>query len=216
MTADQNTTQLTPIRPLGLNRHGQREWLFMCSCGREHVTLLARVKRGHTKSCGCTSRQRTIAGTFKHGMIGTSEYKTWATMIQRCTNPNLRREWPRYGGRGIRVCDRWMAFELFFADMGLKPSPAHTIDRINTNGHYEPGNCRWATPQEQGRNTRRNHYLTFNGETRCVADWEDHLGFKRGAVKCRIRRGWSVEQALTLPLGSTPGRGPRGPYRKRK
>lgn len=136
-------------------------------------------------------------------------------MIQRCTNP-LMNVYRRYGGRGIRVCDRWMTPDNFFADMGRKPTPAHSLDRIDSNGNYEPGNCRWATAKEQGRNTSRNHFLTFNGETRCVAEWEDHLGFKQGTIKSRVQRGWTIEQSLTLPRFATPYRGPRGPYRKRR
>lgn len=120
-----------------------------CDCGNEATPMAENVLRGRTKGCGC----KVLTGNHIHGMWGTPEYKSWNMMLQRCTNPRHHR-WKNYGGRGIHVCDRWLAsFEAFYADMGPRP-PKTSIDRIEVNGHYEPGNCRWADAQTQARNKR--------------------------------------------------------------
>ncbi len=128
-------------------------------------------------------------------------------MVQRCYDVG-KSNYRYYGGRGIRVCERWQGkdgFVNFLADMGEKPTPKHTIDRHpNKDGDYEPGNCRWATMKEQSRNTRRNRMLNFQGKTQCVSAWEEELGFPRDVVKHRIGKlKWSVEDALTKPLRVT-------------
>jgi len=119
-------------------------------------------------------------------------------MLTRCTNPNFPGFY-KHGGRGIRVCERWHSFENFLADMGERPS-GKTLDRINNNGHYEPGNCRWATTAEQSVNTRQNHFLTFMGETMTLSQWTAKMGLRRGCIGERIARGWSVARALTEPV----------------
>jgi hypothetical protein len=120
-------------------------------------------------------------------------------MKQRCSNKKNKR-FNRYGGRGITVCARWRtSFEAFLADMGPRPLGL-TIDRVNNDGDYEPGNCRWATPREQTWNFSRNRLLTFNGESLPIAQWAHRLGFKRSAIGARLQRGWSVERALSTPL----------------
>jgi hypothetical protein len=122
-------------------------------------------------------------------------------MIDRCTNPNSRM-WHRYGGRGIRVCDRWRAgFWEFFADVGPRPSPKHTLDRIDNDGHYEPGNVRWAMPKQQSRNTRTNKLVEYKGERKPLAEWAEILGMSRVTLGRRLRLpGWSVERAFTEPV----------------
>lgn len=100
-----------------------------------------------------------------------AEYQCWQDMRRRCLNPK-RRDYARYGGRGIKVCDRWASFATFLADMGPRPSPKHSLDRIDNLGHYEPGNCKWATAAEQTRNRRSNLHVTIDGVTKVAADWE--------------------------------------------
>lgn len=128
-----------------------------CDCGNEITVTLNSIKSGYTASCGCYRTELAI-GNVKHGEAGptrlTREYKTWVNMIGRCENPKVER-YPSYGGRGIKVCSGWRhSFETFLRDMGRKPTPKHSIDRIDVNGNYEPGNCRWATNSEQQLNKR--------------------------------------------------------------
>jgi hypothetical protein len=141
--------------------------------------------------------------TRKHGEAWrtsrTCEYSIWQAMVQRCTNPN-NKGYLKYGGRGIGVCDRWREYENFLADMGRRPSDSHSLDRINNDKGYEPSNCRWATLIEQANNTRTNKHLTFRGRTQTVADWAREIGIKQNTLVGRIRKGWSVEKALTAPI----------------
>ncbi len=127
----------------------------------------------------------------------TPGYHAWANMVQRCTNP-LATHYAAYGGRGIGICDRWrQSFEAFIADVGPRPSAAHSIDRIDTNGHYEPGNVRWATATQQQRNTRRNHLIEAFGQTKPLVEWAELTGLCYVTIVNRIRAGWSPERALT-------------------
>lgn len=141
---------------------GQLMFLCRCQCGTERAVRSCHLTRGNSKSCGCLNRElssaRAKARNLKHGHSPrgkfSSEYKSWASMRARCSNPATN-SFEYYGGRGIKVCDSWEgSFKEFLKDMGLKPSPLHSIDRINSNGNYEPGNCRWATKKEQRHNRR--------------------------------------------------------------
>ncbi len=134
----------------------------------------------------------------RKGRTKTTEYMSWDKMVYRCHNAKAI-NFPRYGGKGIRVCDRWRKFINFLADMGPKPSPFHSIDRFpNRSGNYEPGNCRWATRIEQGRGKSNNRSITFGGETMLVVEWSERLRIKAGTISNRIDRlGWSIERALT-------------------
>ncbi len=129
------------------------------------------------------------------------EYNTWEGIKQRCHNPNEKR-YAEYGGRGITVCVRWReSFEAFLADVGSRPSPEHSLDRLDNDRGYEPGNVRWATRSQQQRNRRTtNHRLTFRGETRCVTEWAEILGISERTLRARAVRGWSAERALTTPV----------------
>jgi len=120
-------------------------------------------------------------------------------MRQRCYNKSDEK-FPIYGGRGIVVSERWKDFQNFLDDMGERPSSHHSLDRIDTNGNYEPGNCRWATQTEQQRNRRNNRLITYNGQTKCVREWEDFLGFHVGTLQARLLHGWTVEDAFTRPI----------------
>lgn len=136
----------------------------------------------------------------KHGYFGTPTYNSWAAMRQRCEYPS-HIEYKRYGARGIKVCERWHKFENFLADMGERPEGT-TIDRKESDGDYTPDNCRWATKLVQANNSRSNHYLEFNGKIQTLSDWAREYGHLNGQVIAkRLRRGWSVEMAITAPAG---------------
>jgi hypothetical protein len=139
---------------------------------------------------------------FKHGLTKSAEHRSWLSMMTRCfwSGPE-REDWHLYQGRGITVCERWKEFSNFLEDMGPKPTPKHTIDRFpNGDGNYEPGNCRWATPQEQARNWKhRNRRILFNGENLICSEWADRLGLSRESLRDRIASGWTIERALTTP-----------------
>lgn len=129
----------------------------------------------------------------------TSEYRSWRGMHQRCSSPNHKLA-HRYSNRGIKVCNRWKSFQNFLLDMGFKPTNKHTIERINSDKDYEPENCKWATKLEQGRNTSRTVFITYNGKTLPASKWTELLGMKRRTLLARIRLGWSIEDAITRPV----------------
>lgn len=136
---------------------------------------------------------------MRNKWVPTPEYVSWSAMKTRCSNPN-QSCYKHYGGRGIKVCERWLVFKNFLDDMGPKPTPRHTIDRIDTNGNYEPSNCRWITQAEQTRNTRRNRILTLHGKSMTLADWALALGVEYFTLHHRVRNGWSDERILTTPV----------------
>lgn len=183
-------------------------WNCICDCGTTTRVGAWSLRKGSTQSCGCFARD-SVAEQFRthghaagrsHGHPVSLTYKSWCKMVERCTNPNTP-NFHLYGGRGIRVCDSWRKFENFLADMGERPSKHYSIDRYpNNDGHYEPGNCRWATRKEQSRNTRVNKLLTFGGRTMCLSDWAQEVRLKRATLKERLERGWSLDKALFTPL----------------
>lgn len=134
-----------------------------------------------------------------HGMKHTLVYRRWKLMKNRCLNQHDK-EWLRYGGRGIRICEDWIKFEGFFASVGHPPSPQHWLDRIDPNGNYEPGNVRWATMHEQARTKRSTRHLTYNGETMVMKDWAHRLGINYATLFSRLKKE-PVEQALQGPSG---------------
>lgn len=179
---------------------GNAMWRCRCACGTVIETMGSRLLNGNTKSCGCL--QRATIGQLRrtHHQSRTTEYEIWSGIKKRCCNPKSR-AYPNYGGRGITICERWQhSFVNFLADVGLRPSSQHTIDRIDNDGHYEPDNVRWANKFQQANNTRSNHRLTFRGETLTIAEWGRRLNLSRQAIKDRLRWQWTVERALTTPV----------------
>jgi hypothetical protein len=194
---------LTALYPTAERSGRKVVWVARCDCGKEIPVTVDKLRSGNTKSCGCMRYEWVAESKLKHGGSRRGrelpEYAIWCSMIKRCENPN-ETHYPHYGGRGITVCERWRNdFAAFLADMGSRPSPQHSIDRIDNDGNYEPGNVRWATDKDQARNTTRNHWITFNGETLCLVAWAERIGMSHVGLLNRLRKGWSIERALTTP-----------------
>jgi hypothetical protein len=174
------------------------QWKCRCDCGGYLTVRAANLSSGNTNSCGCWKREFRRANET-HGMKGTRTYGIWNQMKQRCSNANVP-NFHLYGGRGISVCNRWHQFENFYADMGPCP-PGRSLERINNDGNYEPGNCRWATKKEQGRNKRNNRHLEHDGRTLTISEWSEVTKIPAYRISERINvLGWSVQDALTKPV----------------
>lgn len=173
----------------------------ICDCGNRIITDAPSVAKGHATSCGCKRLDSiTIHGHANVGRI-SPEYRTWKAMIQRCTNPRVL-DYPRYGGRGIKVCEQWReSFERFLHDTGPRPSIRHTLDRYpNKNGHYEPGNCRWATVDEQSHNRSDNIWVSYKGRRLILADWRHELQLPVTTFYRWYRNGiWPPPDPFGLP-----------------
>jgi hypothetical protein len=162
-------------------RGWKRKFMLCCSCGIERTVSLEKLRNGMIQSCGCTNRPSML----RHGMCLSPTYRVWTHMKERCLNPSCR-AFPAWGGRGIKVDERWMRFENFFADMGEKP-PGRSLDRIDNAGHYTPANCRWATAGEQSRNTRRTRTVMLNGVVMCIKDAAKQVGISAYMIQYRAK-----------------------------
>jgi hypothetical protein len=164
-------------------------------------TLIRRLASGWPAERAVTASDGRVVHQQSPRGRPSPEYRVWASMIQRCTNPATK-GYASYGARGIRVCAAWVAsFEAFLRDVGPRPAGT-TLDRIDGGGHYEPGNVRWATPKQQRDNAGNTHWVEFNGERRTRADWARAIGLTYTALRQRLDSGWPIEAALTLPKGS--------------
>jgi hypothetical protein len=177
-----------------IRRLPKSKWECRCDCGTVRVVLGSTLTRGTSQRCAkCMGRRMR-----KHGMDGTSTYLIWAKMKHRCLNPGAA-GYVNYGARGITVCERWNDFRNFLADMGERPTVNHSIDRIDNDKGYEPGNCRWATRKQQQRNRRNTAFVVWNGERRPLGDVAEECGTPLKLVRNRLAVGWSIEKALTIP-----------------
>src|SRR3990167_7252846 len=152
---------------------------------------------------GLAQRPKRRPPNYEHGLRKRLEFGVWAAMRRRCNNPNVK-DYPDYGGRGITVCERWAKFINFWNDMGPCPEGLE-LDRKDNDGNYEPGNCHWAPRSVQAKNKRNNRLLTAHGQTKILADWARELNMTHGAIHYRLRTGWSVERALSLPKTARGG-----------
>ncbi len=184
----------------GDNRGVKPTWICRCDCGTEKPVSGEDLRSRDAVSCGCWRREKTIAASTTHGRTGSRSFITWVGIRQRCHNPE-NHAFGNYGGRGITVCGRWReSFANFLADMGERPR-GMSIDRINNNGNYEPGNCRWATDTEQARNRRGLRMVEFDGVTLPLKPMCQRLGLNYGAISQRVNKlGWDPIKALTTPL----------------
>lgn len=179
------------------HRRKELAWKCRCDCGAIVRVASYPLRSGAKQSCGCLHHDRSVETSTTHGQSKTPEYRIWVSMKNRCHNPKVK-AFRNYGARGINVCERWdESFVAFRADMGPRPSPRHSIDRIDYNGNYSPDNCRWATPKEQANNSRRNRRLTHQGITLSLSQWSERLGIPRKRIRHRLNAGWPVEAALT-------------------
>ncbi|MCP1852773.1 MULTISPECIES: hypothetical protein [unclassified Bradyrhizobium] len=180
-------------------------WKFACDCGTDYVCRSSSVRRGYVISCGCLRAENARVNGAKsdgeasitHGRRFSAEYAAWAHMIRRCTNPNDEK-FPDYGGRGISVCDRWSNFANFHEDMGDRPSPHHSLDRIKNDEGYSKSNCRWSTRAIQTRNKRNNVRIVYRGEEMILKDACALAGIGYMKAWRRIfRLNWPIDRALS-------------------
>ncbi len=168
-----------------------------CVCGTIKSIYRYNLISNKSRCCGCRPPviKNPSSEYSRHELYGT-----WNKMCKRCDSPE-NSSYKNYGARGISVCDKWRnSFLSFVEDMGPKPTPKHTVDRIDNNGNYCPENCRWATPKEQGRNTRKNRFLTFKGNKKTISEWAEELDISESTLRCRLDRfGWTIKKALTTP-----------------
>lgn len=181
---------------LVVKAHPATMWVVcVCDCGVEKTFYKSNVILGKSKSCGCLAMETTGNRARSHGMSKTKVYMVWSRMWARCTTPTVDR-YPRYGGRGIKVCERWATFENFYEDMGDLPTPKHSIGRIDNDGNYEPGNCRWETPKEQAANTSTTRFLEFNGTRKSLAEWATETGIPHNLIYQRVAAGMQPDKVL--------------------
>jgi hypothetical protein len=189
--------------PDSISPSGQTRIIYecRCDCGNTARVLAANLRSGHTQSCSCLNREINAKLSYIHGGNATRLYRIWDGMKQRCKNSNYPKFY-NYGGRGITLCPEWERFTAF-QDWAVTTDYRDdlTIDRIDTNGNYEPTNCRWATPTEQANNTRKNVLLTYAGKTQTTAQWAREIGVNVGTIRSRIRYGWDIESVLTQTVG---------------
>lgn len=170
-------------------------WKCLCDCGIEKIILGTRLTAGRTRSCGCLAKTNGI----KHGMRHTRSYKSWQGMKSRCLNKSVS-SYKDYGGRGIKICKKWMKFENFYKDMGNRPNGT-SLDRINNNKGYYKKNCKWSTPEEQNINKRNNHCIYYKGRTMTISEWAKILNINPGTLHHRIFiYKWSIEKAFLTPI----------------
>lgn len=186
--------RLTVLAYVGKDKWGHSMWRCRCSCKRLVILNTQRLNSGHSTACG--RHKKNTRNNVKHGGWNTPEWKVWLGMNRRCTDQNSA-SFDRYGGAGVTVCERWRdSFPNFLADMGAKPTAAHTIDRIDNTKGYSPDNCRWATKAEQATNRKTTRFVTFQGRTLPLKYWAKEIGISDIGLAWRLKR-WPIERALT-------------------
>jgi hypothetical protein len=190
--------RLFVIDRAGNNIDGRARWNCKCKCGTIITVLGKELRSGHTKSCGCYKRDKALITSTTHNMSHTRIFNIWSLMLSRCVGVKNK----NYGGRGISVCDKWLHFDSFYKwSMNNGYSKNLSIDRIDNNGNYDPYNCRWTDRKTQANNTRRNHIISYGGETKTLAQWSDSLNIKYSILEARLNRyKWTIKRAFTFPV----------------
>ncbi len=190
--------RLVVLRQSGKDSYNNVKYLCECDCGKETIVYghVLRRRKG-TKSCGCLSVEKVRESMTTHGQAKhdkpTPEYKAWQQLKHRCSSIK-NKNYFNYGGRGIKVCDRWInSFENFYADMGNRPSKNHSIERGDNDLGYNPENCYWGTTEQQSRNKRNNHWIEYNGRKMIIGDWARELNIVGSTIRRRLKMGQSFE-----------------------
>ena len=192
--------RLTVIERATNDKAGHIRWKCHCDCGNIAIVHASALRGGLTKSCGCLKREMQIAKNYVHGMSYAPEYNIWVLIIKRCTNPRAQ-NFKYYGGRGITVCSEWRHdFMAFYNHIGKRPSKKYTIERINNNLGYFPGNIKWATMKEQNNNKRNNRNITIHEWTMNLSQWAKFVGQGSRLIGDRLRRGWPPTKAIFYPI----------------
>ena len=191
--------RLTCEKVVGRSKFRQKLWLCRCNCGNETIVLSDNLRRNNTQSCGCLQKERAKESHTIHSERKTKLYSIWSEMKKRCFNKNSK-AYKNYGGKGIKVCEEWLNYPKF-----CKWAKANgyleglSIERMNIEKDYEPGNCKWIELSEQAKNTSRNVFITFNNKTMILADWARELNIGQATLRFRLNKGWSIEKTLTTP-----------------
>lgn len=189
------------IKENGRNKWNKKLGLYECKCGKQFTTIISQVKNDYVKSCGCLRIENAIIASTVHGQARRSGYSSertaWANMKARCYNKNSEFYY-LYGAKGITVSNEWKdSFEQFFVDMGKKPGKGYSIERIDGTKGYSKNNCKWATAIEQANNVSTNIHITYNGETKTIAQWARTLSLSASILYSRRKRGWTDEKIIT-------------------
>lgn len=195
----------TVIRREDNNKHGASMWLCECDCGKRKIVMGQHLRGGHTLSCGCYSKELLIKNKTKHNKSYSRIYHEWQYIKRRCYNPNYK-YYSYYGGRGITICDEWLSDFANFQTWALSNGydDTLTLDRIDSNGNYEPNNCRWSTRKEQQNNRSTNLFFTIDGETKTLSQWCDIYNVPHERTRHRVKKGWDILDALTTPPNKKP------------
>lgn len=193
--------RLTVLRE-GPRQGSQRTVVCKCQCGGIKTAYVCNLTTGKTQSCGCFHKEMASKAKKTHGKTKTIEHKIWSNLRARC-NCKGSGGYYKYGARGIKVCDRWNSFEDFLDDMGLRPSPEYSIERVDNEGPYSPENCIWATRLMQANNKRNNRFLELDHVRMTLSQWAREICISPKTLQTRLSRNWSVRDVLTTPLGQT-------------
>lgn len=187
--------RLCVIEEMEADHRGEIQWKCLCDCGVETIVTGYNLRSRNTKSCGCYNIDRIVKRSKQHGMYKTRIYKIWVGVTKRCTNPNMT-SYADYGGRGIKVCERWSKFENFYEDMKDGYADNLSLERKNPNGDYEKSNCKWATMKEQARNKRNSKYIELGDKALTAAEWAEISGTMSSTIIWRVKNGWDVRRAI--------------------
>jgi len=190
--------RLVAIERAGLDKWGLMKWIVKCDCGTVKTVHARNLISGRTLSCNCLQKDFVGKLKYSHGFSGDIEYSIFRNMIDRCENPK-NESYVHYGAIGIRVSEEFHDYSTWLEHIGRRPSADYSLDRISVFGHYERGNIRWTTREQQQRNKRDTKYYEYNGESHCLMDWAEILGFDYGLVHGRIWKGWDFKKAVETP-----------------